>query len=368
MAFELTKEDVVRLMQEPSATTRANVAVKLAQQIDSPRLTPNEVELAQDIVRMMAKDVENSVRMALAQNLRKAARLPHDVALMLAKDIEDVSLPIIESCLILTDTDLIEIIGQGSAAKNEAIAGRPNVGENVSEVLIDKADEKAVTVLLRNVTAKIAEKSLNKAMERFEASTEVKEALVMRPALPIMVAEKLSAIVSDKLRDYLVSHHELSSTIATDLVMHSRERTVITLSAGGSDADIYRLVQQMHMNKRLTPSIILRALCMGDLTFFEASMAVASGVPLANARILIHDGGRLGLRTLYDKSGMPDRLFPAVRVALDVVHETELDGELHDLERYRARVIERVLTQFEDFGAEDLDYLLSKLSDMLAVA
>jgi len=31
-------------------------------------------------------------------------------------------------------------------------------------------------------------------------------------------------------------------------------------------------------------------------------------------------------------------------------------------------VIERVLTQYEDFGAEDLDYLLDKLGDVLSTA
>ena len=40
----------------------------------------------------------------------------------------------------------------------------------------------------------------------------------------------------------------------------------------------------------------------------------------------------------------------------------------NDRERYQARVIERVLTQYEDFGAEDLDYLLDKLGDVLGTA
>ena len=93
-----------------------------------------------------------------------------------------------------------------------------------------------------------------------------------------------------------------------------------------------------------------------------------ANVPLVNARILIHDAGRLGLKTLYDKAGMPPQLLPAVGVALDVVHELELDGEAHDLERYRAKVIERVLTQFEALADEDVDYLLAKLGDIMTVA
>jgi uncharacterized protein (DUF2336 family) len=150
--------------------------------------------------------------------------------------------------------------------------------------------------------------------------------------------------------------------------MQSRERAIINLSSGSSEQDLAKLVAQMHQNKRLTPSLILRALCMGDIAFFEVAMALMANVPLVNARILIHDGGRLGLKSLYEKAGMPPRILPAVRVAIDVVHETPLDGGEHDRERYKARVMERVLTQYEDFGSDDLDYLLDKLGDVLHIA
>jgi Uncharacterised protein conserved in bacteria (DUF2336) len=83
--------------------------------------------------------------------------------------------------------------------------------------------------------------------------------------------------------------------------------------------------------------------------------------------ILIHDAGHNGLTSLYEQTGMPSRLLPAVRVALDVVHGTELDGGERDQERYRSRVITRILTRFEDLPQEDLDYLLDKLGDVLTV-
>jgi uncharacterized protein (DUF2336 family) len=104
---------------------------------------------------------------------------------------------------------------------------------------------------------------------------------------------------------------------------------------------------------------------MGEVTFFESALAIMANVPLLNARILIHDAGQLGMKTLYDKASMPAGLLPIVRSALDIVHETELDGGEGDVERYRARVIERVLTRFDDIGADDANYLLAKLGDIM---
>jgi uncharacterized protein (DUF2336 family) len=368
MVSTLSQQDVARLLADPSTDVRAEVAGKLALEIDSPKLTAGELQIAQDIVRLMAKDAAIAVRSALSQSLRSAKRLPHDVALRLADDIEIVALPILNDSSVLTDADLVAIVGRGSAAKQEAIATRPNVSEAVSDALITSADEGAVTKLMKNATAQISDKSLGKAVDRFAASEAVKESMVLRQHLPVTVAERLVALVSEQLTDYLVSHHELSSALATDLVMQSRERAIMHLRNDSGEADVVELVRQMHRNNRLTPMLVLRALCMGDMDFFTASLAVMAKVPLANARILVNDAGGNGLTSLYAKSGMPERLLPAVRVAVDVVEGTQLDGGAHDLERYRARVLARILTQFEGFDRDDLDYLVDKLGDVLAVA
>ncbi len=103
---------------------------------------------------------------------------------------------------------------------------------------------------------------------------------------------------------------------------------------------------------------------MGDLAFFEASLAVLAGIPLLNARMLIHDEGSLGFEAIYQKAGLPEALFPAMRVAVDVIKETDYDGGPNDRQRYSRRVIERILTQYENLGSDNLEYLLRKLKQL----
>jgi hypothetical protein len=62
---------------------------------------------------------------------------------------------------------------------------------------------------------------------------------------------------------------------------------------------------------------------------------------------------------------LPEALYSVVSAAVDVVDETGFDGEDHDLERFRSRVISRILTLVETFDAADADYLLDKLRDVL---
>jgi uncharacterized protein (DUF2336 family) len=269
---------------------------------------------------------------------------------------------------VLTDDDLVAIVQRASAPKQTAIAGRSAVSERVSDALVTHGAEEAVAALMGNEGARIAEPSLEQAVGRFAASDAVKEAMVRRDALPPAVAERLVALVSRRLQDHLVRHHNLPASTAADLVMRGRERAVIRLSAGADDADLRQMVAQMHHTGRLTPSLMVRAICTGDLGFFEAAMAELTGVKLENVHILLHDGGPNGLAALYRRAGLPPALFSCVRAAVDVVNETGFDGEAHELERFRARVITRVLTRVEDFDPGDVDYLVDKLGDALNLA
>jgi uncharacterized protein (DUF2336 family) len=192
--------------------------------------------------------------------------------------------------------------------------------------------------------------------------------MVRRERLPITVAERLATMVSLALQAHLVESHELAPGTVADIVLGSREHAIIHLSVGASDDDLRQMVTQMQRNGRLTPSLILRALCTGDIGFFEAAMAAKSDVPLENAQILIHERSRRGLWALYRKAAMPEALYSAVQAAVEVVDETQFDGEARDLERFRSRVISRVLTQVESVDPADADYLVGKLGDVLVHA
>jgi len=345
-------------MAQPSPHVRAIIASKIGLVIDQPRLTEAELQLAQDIVRTLSRDVELVVRRSVAQNLRRSKHLPHDVALRLADDVEAVALPILADSLVLTDDDLVAVLQHSSAVKQKAIAGRPNLSEKVSDVIITTANEDAVVTLMSNESATINEHSMNHAVDRFAASDLVKESMVKRTTLPLTIAERLAVIVSEKLQEHLIAHHELSPTVAAEILVQSRERAVIQLNQNSGLDEMERLVEQMHANKRLTPSLILRALCVGNLPFFEFAMAALADIPVTNARILIHEPGGAALKALCEKNGISQSFADTIRIALDVMEQLKLDGEEHDLKRFRIRLIERVLTQTDAMDQQDINYLL----------
>ncbi|MDX2221945.1 MAG: DUF2336 domain-containing protein [Rhodospirillaceae bacterium] len=366
-------EDVNRLAQDPSPATRAGTATKLALEFNSGRFSPNELRLAEQIFRVMVKDAEIRVREALSANLKANPAVPRDIAVTLAQDVDSVAVPMLTMSDVLTADDLVAIINsQQSANKMEAIAGRKVVPATVTEALSEKAGEAAISRLVANPGADLTEKALNRVIDRFPESDKVHDPLVRRAALPITITERLVTIVSEHLRTHLLSKHRISEDMALDIVLQTRERATVSLAMGVTDDSLASLTRQLNQHKRLSGSLVLRSLCMGNLRFFEHALSSLSGVPVANTRILIHDASGAGLKAVWSKAKLPASMFPAVRAALDVVAQTDFDGRELDTERYTRRIIERILTQYEmfgvDFAADDLEYLLARVARVPAAA
>ena len=374
MAGSLSAEDVQRLMKDPSVDNRAEAASKVAGQFEAGTLSEGERALAQDIFRIMVKDVEERVRAALSDKLKNASNIPKDVALSLAEDVSDaVALPIIQFSEALSDEELISIIRTQSVDRQVAVASRSNVSEAVADTLVEEGDKQAVVVLVSNDSVDLTENTLNKVVDNYGDDAEVQSPLVHRSQLPINIAERLVTQLSDDLKAHLVAHHELGDETATDLILQARERATISLvSAGADEEDVNALVAQLHENGRLTPSIILRSLSVGDLAFFEASMSVMAKVPLQNTRILIHDEGELGFKSLYGKAGMPGPLFGAFKTAVELVRSAEGERYDDDPDGQMRRMLEHILTVHEDmvdeYGGENVEYLLTKFNSLASDA
>lgn len=363
---KLTEADVRLLMQDPSADNRSRTAESLARQFGAGQLSEGERRLAEDIFRLLMKDAEVRVRESLSHQLRECPSVPHDVALSLARDVDSVALPMLLSSDVLTDEDLVAIVRSSGAAKQLAVAARPAVSETVSEALVDTGDERVVTGLVANPRARIDEAAMTRVVDAFGHKDAVGAKLLDRGDLPITVVERLVARASDSLREQLLRRGAAPEALATEVLLHARERTMLGLLGDNApENDVEALVQQLDDHGRLTPSIVVRALCMGDLAFFEAAMARLARIPVINARALIYDAGPLGLRAVFDRAGLPAGLFPAARAGINVAREIQLDGEPHDRERRSRKIMERVLTQYGDLGVDlesaDLDYLLGRI-------
>lgn len=359
---QLTEGDIVRLMRGETPEQRASVAHRLCRRIALDVLSDTEKAFAEEIIAILAEDAADLVRRTLAVTLRASPILPREVALKLARDIEAVAIPVLRDSPVFSDEDLVELVLSVTAAKQAAIANRDALSIPITEIISEHGAVEAVRALSANRGAEWTDKAYDDTLRRFGRDEIVQAGLIRRDFIPTHIAEKMVSLVSGQLFDILVNRHELPAQLAIDLAASSRERATIDLvEQAGRTSDLPRFVSQLNLNGRLSNSLIMRALCCGQMRFVEHALAELSGVSHQRIWLMIHDAGPLGLQAVFDRAGLPRKMLPAFKAAVTVFHDTQHDGGPNDRARFRARMIERVLTQFQAIPKDDLDYLLDKL-------
>jgi uncharacterized protein (DUF2336 family) len=362
MRANLTDSDIRTLIKGPTEEDRAHAAHKICRCIEEGELAAEERAHAESIIAIMAEDAAVLVRRALSVALKNSPKLPREIANKLARDVETIALPIILNSPMLTDADLVQIVRTCPPTKQVAVASRETLSVTVTGAIADFAVSEAVERALANDNATFDTEGLEMALDRFAGVSTITAKMVRRNQLPLEITEKLVSLVAGEAFDYLVNNHELPPQIAIDLAMGARERVTIDIvEQAARQQDLGRFVQQLNLNGRLNPSLLMRGLCLGHMEFVEHAMAELAGLAHSRMWLLIHDSGPLGLKAAFDRAGLPPRLYPSFRAAIEIYHSIEREGGVSDRMSFRKRMLERTLTLFKSVPKDDLDYLMEKL-------
>lgn len=338
-------EDIRTVMRHTDEGKRTIAAQRICHDIRGHALSESEREFARKILAYIAKDSAEMVRRALAVTLRNSPKLPREVALALAKDVDSIAVPVLTHSPVFTDLDLVEILKSKAAAKAVAVAKRISVSDHVARAIIRFGDSSAVAEVAANDGALISERTAEDMLALYKDDDLIKESMISRRDLPPRVVEKMIALVSDELAKTLTCKHAVPAKTAVDLAARARERAMIDfIDQAWVSKDIKALVEAIHAAGRLTPSLILRAVGTGQMRFTEQALAVLAGVSLQKSVLMIHDGGPFGLKALCSRAGLSEHMTQIIRAACIIYRDLELAGQDYDRAGFQERMIERLLT------------------------
>lgn len=358
----LTEIDIRRLIKADDEDERAAAAHKLCRSMERLPLDDEGRAAAEKILRLLAEDAAELVRRALAVTLKASDLIPRDVARRLAADVDSIALPIIGCSPAFHDDDLIEIVRAGSAARQTAVAMRPRVSRDVADAVAEVGARDAVWALASNDNADLSETALERAVSRFEDDAEVLAAIAYRQVLPLHVTERLIERAADAVREHLIARHAIAPDVAVRLTRFARERaTLDVIDQASGEPDLAAFVAQLNARRTLNASLLLRALARGRMTLFEHGLAELAQTPHQRAWLMVHDGGPLGLKAIYDRAGLPPRLFAAFRAGVDTWKALQAEGVDTSGETFRERMLERFLSQRPSVARDDLAYLMERL-------
>lgn len=372
--MHVTMSDIERLARNPSPGARADIAAKVASTLSAGAFSDRESGLAVEILRVLVRDVEVQVRKAVAHNLRDCLTVPHEIVMALAQDETEVAVPLLRYSYVLSEDDLIAIVQSTcEVAKLVAVASRESISADLSEALMDTEVHEALKTLFSNRGAVVRDNGLMARWDNIARHQALLETLVRRGGLSVAVAEKLYAAVSDEMREGLSAMYKLPVVLAHEALEDSREWATLGLTRPDeesdeiSEAEIEKLVMQLDDHGRLTHSLIIRSLCVGDIRFFEAAMARLAAVPRINARLLMFDQGALGFQAFYGQAKMPSGFYESIHTLLRLALEETGYGRFRR-EDFKKRVLARIQSEQLDKTVENMPYLLTIIGGKLGTS
>jgi uncharacterized protein (DUF2336 family) len=336
--------------------TRALARSYLTSEVDAE--TRRAVEAAMTV---LLDDPAEDVRIALAEELAQSADAPRHITIALMSDVPRVSAIVLARSPMPIDAELVDIAAAGDTALQMAIATRAKVSGAVSAALAEVGEREPCLELVRNKSATIARMSLRRIAERFGEDGEVREAMLARDDLPADVQQRLIRLLGDALGTMMVVKSWAGEERAMTVTREACDRATVALAAETQSDELPELVEHLRVTGQLTTALLLRAVCAGNIPFFETALALLSRTPVSRVAGLVRAGRTGVLRAIYAKAGLPQLAFDAFVAALETWQKVAEEGGNADRYQTTLRLVDAVLSRYATISDSEVYELASML-------
>ncbi|WP_394801898.1 DUF2336 domain-containing protein [Rhizobium halophilum] len=253
----------------------------------------------------LLSDPAPQVRLALAQALADSPQAPRSVILTLAEDQPEIACTVIAQSPVLIESDLVDLAATGGLITCGLIAARSHVSRATSAALAEVGDEGTILLLLENANAEISRRSLSRIAYRFGDCPLIRRLLLQFQDLPGEARQHLVEQVSAALASSQLVQMVLPPSRLERVTSEACETALMEIAEKVPPAEVGTLIEQLRANGKLTPALLMHALCSGRITFFFAAMVALSGLEQRRVRALLASGRMHAVRALFESAGLP---------------------------------------------------------------
>jgi uncharacterized protein (DUF2336 family) len=246
---------------------------------DGERLNDEQVKVFDDVLCFMIARVETRARAELAKRLAPVDYAPFEVIQQLAFDDEiAVAGDVLANSSRLGTETLVKIAATKSQDHLLAISGRANLPEAVTDVIVDRGEERVIRKLANNASAKFSEAGYSGMVAHAEGNDELTEILGLRLDLPVQFLRDLLRRAKAAVRDRLlaIAPASVAEEIRRVLDIIAKEKP----AAPARDFSVAEgLVKLMKSLNELDEAAIVKFVGAGKFDEVSAALALLNGVP-----------------------------------------------------------------------------------------
>lgn len=294
-------------------------------------------------------DPVRTVRKEMVEAIKNLRGLSEDLVFSIISDDDELALPFLAVTRSLNKRMMIAIAKVGDAARKTVIAARGDCPAEAANILIANCSGEIVVELLANPELSLSVAQYEKIIERHGSDRSVSSQLARRPDLPAHLKVMMARAVSEEMRAKLETTDMASTLRSQRMIDVAEEEAILQISATTKPVERARLVSYLCDLQQLTPSILLRAACSGEMAFVESALSLLSGLPILRVRNLMYGQGAMSLRAVHSRANLPRVLFDPLRIAADVEKQRQKSDQALSADHFGKQVIEAIVTKYESF-------------------
>jgi len=323
-------EKAIDLLRGQNETARRKIAQRVGEMLTAGKAGPVERQAAESLARQLAMDAIERVRQELAEAVKHAADLPHDIALKIAHDVDPVACPFLEVTEVFSEEDWQQLVLTISSAAASAVARRSPMSDRLALTLAKYSDVPVAESFVDNRAAPMTRPVCDTLLSRFESETSVLDRLAQRDDLFTDVAVKLTTMVSAAAREKLARLYKLPGR--TEAVgVKAEEAAILHLIQETRPSRLFALVQSLRHEQKLTTRVLFMALRQNSLDFFSAVISDSTRDPFDDVRRKILQGNAGTVISLLRKARIPSARLDEFWKVLMVLREKRKAAALRAL-------------------------------------
>lgn len=220
--------ELEEVLQHGSREKRADALKRITSLFIDGAASFNEdhIQLFDEVFSQLIAEIETKARAELSQQLAPVDNAPVKVVRKLAQD-DDITVagPLLSLSHQLDNAALVEIAKSKGQAHLLAIAGRSEIAEAITDVLVKRGDREVIHNVADNYHARLSQTGFSTLVKRAEDDGVLAEKVGQRPDIPPHLFRALLLQATDLVQKRLLSkaRPEIAAEIRRVLAKVSRE-------------------------------------------------------------------------------------------------------------------------------------------------
>jgi uncharacterized protein (DUF2336 family) len=282
---------LIALAAEPSSERRRELLREVTDLFFTVDGGPGgaEMGLFDDVMTQLAGEMEEAVRVELAQRMATAPAGPSRLLSGLATDTIAVAAPVLSAPGLLSVEDKLRVAQTKGEEHLRALSRSPGVSATVTDAIVERADDETLGVLLANETAQLSRASHEAIVDRAQANPHLHAAVVDRHELPVDLLNEMYFVVEARLRDRILEKNAEVDPAELEAALNAGRKQVAERD-GALPADYAQVeaqVHAMHARRGITPQVLASMLRAKETTKFLVALSCLADIDYHTARRIL---------------------------------------------------------------------------------